>query len=272
MQPRSSGPAARGSTSRQAARTGPGTVEFSYTGCDAAHHTRDRTPAATRCGRRGALGVGPATLTSPGTALRRGNGDLRASRAPSRRPDRGSVRLLVRGKLATPARHGALSLPRTAVAAGSRPLPRRPLSRSSLRPVSRRPFAPAFCSRVVSATFGDRANPSEGTNSGSAAPPRSCLRDRRYSSPASGRHKPRLPALAREWAPMVDARWTSTGRFAPGRVRSRSATPKRAIDDLTTDWIAAKRLPSGAEIAFSCGTHSSAWIRTRDLTIMSRAL
>jgi hypothetical protein len=48
---------------------------------------------------------------------------------------------------------------------------------------------------------------------------------------------------------------------------------KAPIDDLTTEWIAAKRLPSGARSRIPVPNRdSSGWIRTSDLTIMSRAL
>jgi hypothetical protein len=64
----------------------------------------------------------------------------------------------------------------------------------------------------------------------------------------------------------------SSRRRVVGIAARCSAAPERAIDDLTTKWIAAiasrreQKLPSAAKF------DSSGWIRTTDLTIMSRAL
>ena len=77
------------------------------------------------------------------------------------------------------------------------------------------------------------------------------MRDRRQSLAAEWAA---YIALAREWAPVVDARWTSTGRSSAMSESDRGLQRrKRAIDDLTTEWIAAKRLPARAETAFRCG-------------------
>ena len=82
------------------------------------------------------------------------------------------------------------------------------------------------------------------------------------------------PALRHEWARL----WTRggpLGRQSGARhgVPFRQAPGKRRLDDRTTKWIAARHLRATARSRIPLrNCDSSAWIRTRDLTIMSRAL
>jgi hypothetical protein len=75
-------------------------------------------------------------------------------------------------------------------------------------------------------------------------------RDHRQSSPTSGRHTPRLPAKRRR-------SWTRGGRpnedsWAMAESDRALQRRKRAIDDLTTEWIAAGTCERAPETAFRC--------------------
>src|SRR5215212_10765533 len=80
-------------------------------------------------------------------------------------------------------------------------------------------------------------------------------------------------ALRREWAPLR----TRGGPQKGGSGRGAESAPalhveERHVDERTTRWTAARHLSTTARnrIPLRNGD-SSAWIRTRDLTIMSRA-
>ena len=106
------------------------------------------------------------------------------------------------------------------------------------------PFrAPEPAQHAVSRRQAPRTTP--GTPSQNRADCR--LRDSRQSSPPSGRSTPRLAAGGRG----VDARWTSkkSDSWAPAESNRAARRRKRAIDDLTTKWIAADRRPARAETA-----------------------
>jgi hypothetical protein len=73
------------------------------------------------------------------------------------------------------------------------------------------------------------------------------------------------------------ALWTRSGPAkdpsgARRGVRSRFVPGKRRVDDRTTEWTAARQVPSTTRSPVPVrNRHSSGWIRTTDLTIMSRA-
>jgi hypothetical protein len=80
-------------------------------------------------------------------------------------------------------------------------------------------------------------------------------------------------ALRREWAALWTRGGPSKGQSGARRgVRSRYAPGKAPSDDRTTECTAARHLPANARNRIPLrNRYSSGWIRTTDLTIMSRA-
>jgi hypothetical protein len=81
---------------------------------------------------------------------------------------------------------------------------------------------------------------------------------------------PRFATSGLPCGPVVDPRRVNQARGAESVPGMRLG--KRRLDDRTTEWTAARHLPTNARNRIPLrNRNSSAWIRTRDLTIMSRA-
>jgi len=105
---------------------------------------------------------------------------------------------------------------------------------------------------------------------GRAAALKAASSSRAWIAIAVGRRTPRFAASGLRCGPEVDLRRVDQGRGAESAPALH--VEERHVDERTTTWTAARHLSTTARNRIPLRNwHSSGWIRTTDLTIMSRA-